>query len=296
MTSSLHVTTSSRPLWRARPKAKLSSSPSSRPAALAGGIAVLGSVFINRVLFTPSDSLPPPQSREDLLAVAAAAALTLYGLGRADVSEREQGPVELDGVDVRVGFENSSRGLLASRVDWTSRAVFSGIPAVKSFAFVVDGQELFRAGRFRDATCKSFVPEGGIADGVVRSGERAYLADLKVVPVRDTEFTFFPEKCQVRICLKAPFTGWSSRRYKHSMICSYILTLFLHLSIIGLVRSWGATFLLLLRAVKSIVIVPAGTNGVVILGADRPRPLTGSDFGWLQAVSDRLGDDLLATQ
>jgi hypothetical protein len=34
---------------------------------------------------------------------------------------------------------------------------------------------------------------------------------------------------------------------------------------------------------------PIGGDGVMILGADRARPLTGSDFGWLQAVGDRLG-------
>lgn len=183
----------------ATPVARLSNSPSSRPAALAGGIAVLGTVFFNRVFLTPLEALPPPQSRADLLAVASAAALMLYGLGRADVAEREQGPVELDGVDVRVGLEadGGSELELASRMDWTSRSIFRGIPAVKSFAVVVDGKEVCRVGRFRDANCAAFVRDGGIADGVLQSGERAYLADLKVVPVKDVEFGFFPEKCQV---------------------------------------------------------------------------------------------------
>lgn len=37
-----------------------------------------------------------------------------------------------------------------------------------------------------------------------------------------------------------------------------------------------------------MLIQPIADTGVLILGADKPRPLTGSDFGWLEAVADRL--------
>lgn len=38
-----------------------------------------------------------------------------------------------------------------------------------------------------------------------------------------------------------------------------------------------------------MIVQPVSQSVVIILGADKPRPFTGTDFGWLQAVSDRLG-------
>jgi hypothetical protein len=177
-----------------------SESGGSRPLALGTGAVILTSALLNRTIFTPLDALPPPQARCDLLTVAAASALILYGLGRAEVAEKEREVVEIGGVDVRQGLDG--RGTLSEQADWTARALFKGIPAVRSLALVREGKELFRLGRFRDTEVESFVLAGGIAANVLESGKRAYLADLKVVPTREVEFGFFPEKCQVgvRLC------------------------------------------------------------------------------------------------
>jgi hypothetical protein len=166
-----------------------------RPVALGGGCAILAAVLLNRALLTPLDALPPPQARGDLLAVSAAAALVLYGLGRAEVAERAAAPVDVGGVEVQVGLDGSGA---AAQAAWTARALFKGVPAVRSFALVVDGAEVYRVGRFRDADAAALAPAGGIAAGVMESGRRAYLADLKVVPVREVEFGFLPQLCQVR--------------------------------------------------------------------------------------------------
>jgi Cofactor assembly of complex C subunit B, CCB2/CCB4 len=47
--------------------------------------------------------------------------------------------------------------------------------------------------------------------------------------------------------------------------------------------------------IQSILVQPLGSEGLMILGADRPRPFTGQDFGWLQAVCDRLTGVLAST-
>lgn len=178
------------------PRAQLpSESGDSRPLALGGGIAVLVATLVNRVFFTPLDALPPPQARGDLLAVSASAALILYGLGRAEVAEKVREQVEMGGVDVEESYEGAEE--LASQLDWTARALFKGIPTVRSFALINDGKELCRYGRFRDEEAQSEAPAGGIAANVVDSGKRAYLADLKVVPTREVEFAFLPDNCQV---------------------------------------------------------------------------------------------------
>jgi hypothetical protein len=61
---------------------------SDRPAALYAGGAVLAATLANRLFFTPAsaDALAAVgQSRSDLLAVVAASALVLYGLGRVEI-------------------------------------------------------------------------------------------------------------------------------------------------------------------------------------------------------------------
>lgn len=42
--------------------------------------------------------------------------------------------------------------------------------------------------------------------------------------------------------------------------------------------------------VQAVIIQPISSTRAFILGADKPRPLTGADFGWVQAVANRLGD------
>ncbi len=41
-----------------------------------------------------------------------------------------------------------------------------------------------------------------------------------------------------------------------------------------------------------MVAVPVGDKGVAVFGADKVRPMTGTDFGWLTAICDRLGDEI----
>lgn len=41
-----------------------------------------------------------------------------------------------------------------------------------------------------------------------------------------------------------------------------------------------------------MVIQPITKTAAFILGADKPRPLTGPDFGWIQAIANRLADVL----
>lgn len=168
-----------------------SSGDTSRPLPLYTGIATLTAVLVNRLFLTPLDALPPPQSREDILAVGGAAALILYGLGRADVAEKKAEVVALEGVEFSEGMEGS--------VGWACRALILGVPAVRSFVFVVDGQVVGREGVFREGALV-VVPGGGIVDEAVRKGERAYLADMKVVPVKEVEFGYLPENVQVFYC------------------------------------------------------------------------------------------------
>lgn len=44
-----------------------------------------------------------------------------------------------------------------------------------------------------------------------------------------------------------------------------------------------------IACLKAAIVQPVSDKVAIILGADKPRPFTGTDFGWLQAVSDRLG-------
>lgn len=43
---------------------------------------------------------------------------------------------------------------------------------------------------------------------------------------------------------------------------------------------------------QAVVVVPVGRNGAVVFGADKVRPMTGVDFGWLTAICNRLGAQL----
>lgn len=201
---------------RARPREVVTCS--SRPllspnAALTTGAALLTTVLTNRLLFTSIDDLYPPQSRSDIIAVIASATLVLYGLGRAEVAER-RAAVDMGGVDVVPASDSAFRALPDSaraELEWSADAVLDAMPTFKSVAVVVGDATVFRRGRFRAPDSVPVVPAGGIADNVRKSAERAYLADLKVVPVKEVEFAFFPENCQVRCCVRL------SRELLHSV-------------------------------------------------------------------------------
>lgn len=162
---------------------------------LYGGGTVLTSVLTNRLLFTPLDALALTQSRSDIIGVVAGATLLLYGLGRAEILDLKE-TVDLGGVDVKAGLEEGSA--LRKEVLWASEALFAATPNIRSCALVVDGEDRFRIGRFRDAKVRASVMEGGIVASALATGNRAYLADLKVVPGKELEFGYLPSNCQVR--------------------------------------------------------------------------------------------------
>lgn len=166
------------------------------------GVTILTAVLANRILFTPLDSLAMTQSRSDILGVIAGATLVLYGVGKAEVAE-SKAAVELDGVDLRLGIstiESIGGPQLAYETEWAANAIFKCNPNICSFVLISGGVGCCFFGRFRssDAHTALDVPEGGTIYNSMVSGQRAYLADMKVVPVKETEFGFFPVNCQVR--------------------------------------------------------------------------------------------------
>lgn len=163
-------------------------------ASLYGGIAVLTAVLTNRLVFTPLDNLAVTQSRSDILGVIAGATLVLYGVGKAEIADSKKA-VELVGVDLRVGFEKSD--LLATEIQWAAAALCKGVPNVRSVAVLVDGVGKYFYGRFRNEQVTARVVEDGIVAGALQRGERVYLGDMKVVPVKEIEFAFLPTNCQV---------------------------------------------------------------------------------------------------
>lgn len=170
------------------------------------GITALAAVLTNRLFFTPFDSLALTQSRSDILAVITGATLVLYGVGKAEIADKKPA-VELSGVDIRRGFENGD--LVGREVEWAMDALIEAVPNVRSCAVVVDGVGRYLVGRFRGENVAVQVLDGGVVAGAIESGKRAYMADMKVVPVKETEFGFFPENCQV----SAPFETKTRRRY-----------------------------------------------------------------------------------
>ncbi|KAI0566891.1 Cofactor assembly of complex C subunit B [Gracilaria domingensis] len=204
-----------------------------RMSLITGGCLLTG-LLGNRLILTPLDGLTATQSRADLLGVAASATLILYGLARTEISEK-RARVEMGGVDVAAGFEGSR----SVGVQLGCRALLDGVQGVKSVAVVVKGQGRFFMGKFRAEVPVLILEQEGVISKALQSGNRAYLADMKVVPVRETEFGFLPKECQ------------------------------------------------------SVLVQPVNEDVCVIVGADRPRPFTGQDFGWTQAICDRIGASLV---
>lgn len=162
-----------------------------RTSLITGGCLLTG-LLGNRLFLTPLDGLTATQSRADIVGVIAGATLVLYGLARAEVSER-RASVEMGGVQVKAGFEDSK----AEVVERCAQSLIDGIQGAKSVTVMVGGEGKFFLGRFRTAAPEARVVGEGIVAKAMDSGKRAYLADMKVVPVRETEFGFLPQKCQV---------------------------------------------------------------------------------------------------
>lgn len=162
--------------------------------ALYCGVGALAGILGNRLFLTPLDNLAMAQSRSDILGIIGGATLVLYGVGKAEIIERKEA-VEMDGVEVRRGFDE--RDVLTKEVEWAAEAVMNGIPNIKSFVWVDRGRGKYFLGRFRSADVSFSAVREGIVETSVKSNKRSYLADMKVVPVRESEFGFLPSKCQV---------------------------------------------------------------------------------------------------
>lgn len=165
--------------------------------SLYSGICILASVLTNRLVFTPLDSIAMAQSRSDILGVITGATLLLYGVGKADIAARQKEAVQLRGVDVRKGFSNDENRSVGYELEWAAEALLSAVPNIKSCAIFVNGTGWAFLGRFRDQDVTAELSPGGVLDLALKKGERAYLADMKTVPVKDVQFGFLPSNCQV---------------------------------------------------------------------------------------------------
>lgn len=169
----------------------MTSNPTAGRLPLFTGASLLSALLINRLIFTPLDTLAVSQSRSDLLGVASAATLVLYGVGRADIAARTRDAVQLDGFDVRQGIEEGGE------VEWLMECLIGGNVNVRSCALFVGEVGKCFMGQFRDNVVEGRVVPGGVVDLARRNGRRVYLADLKTVPVKETEFGYLPRDCQV---------------------------------------------------------------------------------------------------
>lgn len=275
--------------------------------AVAAGAALLLALGINRVAFTPPPPIaanprgptaPSPEARSDLLGVAAAATAILHGLASADVVARETA-VELGGVALPAQSVGPAFGPPAAAVGgsgglglatWAATAITTAIPSVVSVAAVVGGRLVFWAGLFPPAAASEAAAgaaaggdaraDGGGDDGggscgsggggvlgspvgsdivarAVASRTRAYLADTKSVPRADAEFRWLPRGTPAVVVV--PFGG-------------------------GYGGGGGG------GAAGGGAAGGGAAAGALVLAASRTRPLTGVDFGWLQALADRLGE------
>lgn len=163
-------------------------------ASLFGGIGILTALLTNRLVFTPLDSLALTQSRSDILGVIAGTTLLLYGVGKAEIADRKKA-VELSGVDVRQGFGGGDA--VSDEVEWGATALLEAIPNVRSCAVLIDGVGRHFLGRFRDEEVSASIVPDGVVDRALQKGQRAYLADMKTVPVKEVEFGYLPDNCQV---------------------------------------------------------------------------------------------------
>lgn len=168
-------------------------------ASIYGGIGVLVGVLTNRLLFTPIDAVAQAQARSDILGVISGAALLLYGVGKAEVTDSKSA-VDIGGVDICKGFDKVTDKRIGQELEWAAEALLSAIPNIKSFSVFIDGRGEIFLGRFREPDIAANSVRGGVVDLALRKRERAYLADMKTVPVKDLEFGFLPSNCQVRLC------------------------------------------------------------------------------------------------
>lgn len=170
--------------------------------SLYGGIGVLAAVLTNRIVLTPLNDLATVQARSDILGVITGAALVLYGVGKAEIIEKKK-QVDMEGDDVRRGFSQTDR--VSREIQWAAQALYFGMGSVKSCVIIRGGVGSVYIGKLRSKDAEANVREGGVVQGALNKGERAYLADMKVFPVKEVEFGFLPNNCQVSDVKNDPF-------------------------------------------------------------------------------------------
>lgn len=202
MKANMGFVTSATGILRGRVKDRASERTGQQPrmkisvgqASLYGGIGLLTGLLTNRIALTGLDKLSQTQSRSDILGVICGATLLLYGVGKAEIMDGKQA-VKLDGVDIREGFDDGD--VVSKEVEWTANALLTGVPNLRSFMLVQKGKARFLYGRFAKERGVEEMKDGGVVMTAIEGGKRSYMADMKVVPVRETEFGMFPDNCQV---------------------------------------------------------------------------------------------------
>eukprot|EP00177_Eucheuma_denticulatum_P006360 GFKZ01011595.1.p1 GENE.GFKZ01011595.1~~GFKZ01011595.1.p1 ORF type:complete len:257 (+),score=25.16 GFKZ01011595.1:249-1019(+) len=221
-----------------RPTIHMNTSPALGRVSLYTGITLLTALLTNRLAFTPLDTLSLTQSRSDILGVLTSATLVLYAVGKAEIAAKPRQAVQLDGFDIRQGFQIDPTGEL----QWMFTALMAANRNIRSCALFLDQDAVACLGRFRTNHVHATTRQGGVIQTALLDGKRAYLADMKTVPVKDLEFGFLPANCQ------------------------------------------------------AVIVQPVSPRAVVVLGADKPRPFRPEDFGWLQAIADRMAGLLAAVE
>lgn len=165
-----------------------------RVALALGGAGVI-CIALNRLLFTSPSALSAFQSRSDILAVISSVSLLVYGVGIAELREK-RAAVQLDGVALPL-LQNLPKQI-RSEATWTAQAVLNALSNVKTLVVFLNGECVLRVGIFRTTCNLQQIVPGSIVANAINTGQRAYLADMKVVPTKEVEFSYLPQNCQVR--------------------------------------------------------------------------------------------------
>lgn len=208
-------------------------------------------LLLNRIALTPAVSTP--QSRSDLLGIAAAGFLALYAAGALELPTRRSEAVRLtDGVHEECfhGAGTSAHALLR----WFVDACFTACPFVSS-VFVIerraganDARVLARCGVVKRAGIDAIDLRASSVLSAPRIREQ-YYADMRVVPARHELTQFLPGDTQATLILPAG-CGAASRERN---------------------RDDG----------ESPVVV-------VVVGCNKVRPFTEKDMAWMRHLARAL--------
>lgn len=163
------------------------------PWPVLSGLGLVAFVVTTRTIFTTDETLSVAQSRAEILGLASAALLILLEVAKSsDVKVRATEQVELVGVETdrcETGWEAVAK----------AAGLVLGVANIQTVIVWRRGSGiLVEKGRIRDNLSHGFDLGRTVVDKVLTSGERAYLADLRVAPAR-VEFRYLPENVQVSL-------------------------------------------------------------------------------------------------